>query len=155
MFQMSEDFSLDYFMEINSDNNKSYLLWPYIRYNFIGTKGSSRIGQEYQVWGLARQQNFFAHCIIKPKSIYDRIHNLLSGNINKTGHQAFDRKYQVSMISSVGGINDLSNTLLEGILSIDMNDILIELFDNNILISTKRIVDKEICEKVIRFLCRI
>jgi hypothetical protein len=146
-----KDFHAFYYNEINdfgpvikitNSFGKFYLVFPEVIYNIPKGRYSPSSSVEFQTWGILPLKNMYGHVLVKKETLLDKIHELINPiELDFDDDNQFSRNYYVVTTDEPKAIQLLSPAFRSIIQEIKDKDFIIEIFNNNLIIGNKKVID--------------
>ena len=140
-------------IRLQSQLKPFYLTFIEVGYITTGGRRGDNGHLEYQTWGVVLLKNSYEHILIKPETLLDKIHNLITPvDLNFEEDKNFSRKYYVVTNDELKARPLLTQSFRDMICNIEVDDFMIEVIDNKLIIGNKRVVDPESAVAFAKFL---
>jgi hypothetical protein len=121
------------------------LVFIQVGYSYAyGRKYSFGLTYEYQTWGVTTLKNDFGHILIKPETLLDKIHDLISPvEIDFPDDLEFSKRFYVVTNDATKARAQLKDSFRATITKLSLKDFIIEIVNNKLVIGNRKILEPE------------
>jgi hypothetical protein len=144
IFNSNELNSYGAVFRILKNTRSFYINFLEILYRTGVSRYSSNIHLEYQTWGSINLKNNFGHILIKPETFLDKIHNMINPvDLDFEDDKEFSKKFLVVTNDKQKAQMQMTQNFRNCISKIEVNEFMIEIFENKLIIGDKKVVSPE------------